>query len=95
MKNLVDECLSELGKALSSFGTYSFDDKGAHEVMSLEPLEEKLRAMSAEDASIVLLAVSKSDRYDGRGDALACTLVSNMQDWDELMEIEEINNMDW
>ena len=95
MKNLADEILKELGQALKRFGTYHFDDKGAHEVMNTNPLAEKLRAMSADDAAIVLLAVAKSPRYEGRGERLACTLLSCMEDWDELFDIPEINELDW
>ena len=95
MKQLLDECLTELGLALKLFGTYSFDDKGAHEVMDVDVLEEKFRKLSPDDAATVLLALSKSKKHGGRGAVLASDLISNMDDWDELFEVDGFDELDW
>ena len=93
MNELTKECLTELGLALKLFGTYSFDDKGPHEVMDIAALGEKFRAAPAEKAAEVLVELAASPEHDGRGNWLASTLVGEMEDWDELFEqpgIEEI-----
>lgn len=95
MKQLLDECLTELGLALKRFGTYTFDDKGAEEVMDVEVLEEKFRKMTPEDAATVLLALSRSKKHGGRGEALASTLICNMQDWDELFAVDGFDELEW
>ena len=95
MKQLLDECLSELGLALERFGTYTFDDKGAHEVMDVDVLAEKFRKLTPEDAATVLLALSKSKNHDGRGVGLASDLICNMQDWDELFAVDGFDELEW
>jgi hypothetical protein len=93
MNELTKECLTELGIALKRFGTYSFDDKGPSEVMDIDSLLEKFRAMPVEKAAEVLVELAASREHDGRGMWLASTLVGEMEDWDELFEqpgIEEI-----
>lgn len=95
MKQLLDECLSELGLALKRFGTYTFDDKGAHEVMDVDVLAEKFRKMSVEDASTVLLALAKSKNHDGRGESLVASILNELAEWDELLDLPEIEELDW
>ena len=93
MNELTKECLTELGLALKLFGTYSFDDKGPHEVMDIDSLGEKFRAMPAEKAAEVLVELAASQEHDRRGNWLASVLVGEMEDWNELFEqpgIEEI-----
>ena len=89
---LVKHCLDEIGVALKRFGTYSYDDKGPHEVMDVDSLEEKMRSLSAQDAGDVILELAKSKKHDGRGEYLASTLLCNMQDWDELFEIPGVSD---
>ncbi len=84
MNKLTKECLSELGLALKRFGTYQYDDKGPHEVMELEPLIAKFQELSAIKAAEVLLEIAASPKYDNRGSYLAQTLLSFMEDWEEL-----------
>ena len=93
MNELTNECLTELGLALKQFGTYSFDDKGPHEVMDIDPLLSKFRVLPATEAARVLVELSESHEHSGRGNYLASALVGEMEDWDELFEqpgIEEI-----
>ena len=93
MNELTKECLTELGLTLKQFGTYSFDDKGPHEVMNIEPLLKKFRAMPAEKAAEVLVELAASPKHNGRGESLASTLVGAMEDWDELFEQSGIEEM--
>jgi len=84
MNKLTKECLAELGLALKRFGTYQYDDKGAHEVMNLEPLISKLQELSAIEAAEVLQEIAASPKYDNRGSSLTETLLAYMEDWEEL-----------
>jgi hypothetical protein len=84
MNKLTKECLTELGLALKRFGTYSFDDKGPHEVMHLPSLLDKFRELSATEAAEVLRELAASPKYSNRGSYLAETLLAYMEDWEEL-----------
>ncbi len=84
---LAQHCLDEIGISLKRFGTYSYDDKGPHEVMDVDTLEEKFRTLTATDAGEVILKLAQSKKHKGRGEYLASTLLCNMQDWDELFEV--------
>lgn len=93
MNELTKECLTELGVALKRFGTYSFDDKGPYEVMDVESLAQKLRVMPVAEATTVLLELASCNEYDGRSNELACALVGELEDWDELFENPDIAEM--
>ncbi len=90
MDPVTKEILTELGKGLKRFGTYTFDDKGADEVMRLEPFVEQLQAMPAPAAAEILFELADADDYEGRGHALASCLISYMQEWDELFDVAGI-----
>jgi hypothetical protein len=93
MNELTNECLTELGVALKRFGTYSFDDKGPSEVMDIDRLVGKLRVMPVAEATTVLLELASCNEYDGRSNELACALVGELEDWDELFENPDIAEM--
>jgi hypothetical protein len=93
MHTLTQTALSQLGEALKHFGTYSFDDKGASEVMDLDDLLEPLQKLPAKEAGTVLLELAKSPKYEGRGERLASELLLELQDWDELFENEAVANL--
>jgi hypothetical protein len=84
--------LDELGLALSRFGTYSFDDKGSHEVMSLYEIGTDLEKLPAEEAGMIILQVAKSKKYAGRGERVASDLLCGLQEWDELFEIPGVSD---
>lgn len=86
MKQLSTRMIQELGEALRMFGTYSFDDKGSNEVMNTNKLVAELKKLSAAEAAEVLFEVAASKKHKGRGLKLACDLVVDLQDWDELFE---------
>jgi len=87
--------LKELGVALKQFGEYTFSDKGAEEVMDLESLAEKYKALPAKEAAAVLMEVYKSKEHKGYGHSLAGTLIGEMQDWSELFDCPEIDKIHW
>jgi hypothetical protein len=84
------EILSALEGALKEFGTYSFDDKGAHEVMELNSFTTRLKALPIKDAGEILKLVGEG-RSDGRSEELRDTLVGNMDNasWSD-EEFEEL-----
>ena len=83
MHTLTEKILKDLGSALKRFGTYSFDDKGAREVMHTSDIVNKLKELGPKDAGLVLLEISQSPLYDGRGEQLAQELICSMDDWDK------------
>jgi hypothetical protein len=72
------DILKQLKAALKKFGEYSFDDKGASEVMDLDAICAELRHMPAKDAGEVLKQVEAGDKE--RGQALVDQLASNMEE---------------
>lgn len=93
MQALTQDFLNQLGQALTQFGTYSFDDKGADEVVDTNEMVESLRKLKVDDAVLVLAELSQSKDYAGRGSSLASSLVESMQDWDELFEFDIIDDL--
>lgn len=73
--------LAKLNEALKKFGTYSFDDKGADEIMDIASINGKLRKLSPEKAGLILKEVINSSNK--RGKALAECLVSDLDDMPE------------
>lgn len=93
MSDLAKRILEELGIALKQFGTYSFDDKGPNEVMDTNAFVEELRALSPTDAAMVLLDVAVSKKFKGRGLQVAMSLVTDLQDWDDLFAFPGIDDI--
>jgi len=92
---LTTQTLKELGFALKMFGEYTFGDKGAHEVMDVESLAAKYRALPAKEAAAVLMEVYTSKEQKGYGNSLAGSIIGEMQDWDELFACPELDEIDW
>lgn len=76
-KGFVKKAFAQLNKALKQYGTYTFDDKGPHEVMDVEPLKEELKVMPSEDALAALRLMVA--RKDGRGHVLAETIIGELR----------------
>lgn len=87
------DILTELGTALKQFGTYSFDDKGAYEVMDIDAIAAQLREMTAANAAKVIIEVARSKKYKGRGLSVAETIVEQLDDWNELFDIGGITDL--
>jgi hypothetical protein len=92
---LTVECIDKIGAALKMFGSYSFDDKGPNEVMDIDELETKFRALPAAEAAAVLLEVNASKKHSGRGNYLVSELCIAMQDWDDLFASPGMENLEW
>lgn len=93
MHDLSISIIGQLGLALKNFGTYSFDDKGPNEVMSIDDIVDDLRKLSPTDAAMVLIEVATSKKHKGRGLQVASTIVCDLQDWDDLFAIPGIDNI--
>ena len=78
-KAFAREILKDLDKALKDFGTYTFDDKGPHEVMFIDDFTSRLKALPYKEAAEVLKLVGEG-RKDTRGETLRDTLVGSMDD---------------
>ena len=89
-KDFAKKAFGKLNAALKEFGTYSFDDKGPHEVMSIGILKSDLKAMSAEDALAVLKLMVA--RKDGRGQVLADAIICSYRN-DEVEWLDEAFNI--
>lgn len=87
LKNLIDECVQAIGEAVAQFGTYSYNDKGPREVMNVGDLRNKIKALSPEDAALVLRSVAHSKGLAVDPGALCGAVVIGLQDWDELFEM--------
>lgn len=95
VRPLTTQTLKELGVALKMFGEYTFGDKGANEVMHLEALAAKYRALPAAEAAAVLWEVYTSKEHKGHGEQLAGEIIGCLQQWPELFECPEISEIDW
>jgi hypothetical protein len=93
MHQLALRAIDELGQALQDFGTYSFDDKGAGEVMDLGELEAALRRLVPAEAALVLTEVAKDIKHRRRGLKVAEELVLSLQDWDALFDEPGIDDL--
>lgn len=84
VKELHDEVLS----ALEQFGTYSFSDKGAHEVMHIAPLVSKLKELTAPEAASVLRSLCHSGPVSKQRFMVlaAYDIVGDLQEWGALFE---------
>jgi hypothetical protein len=77
LRALAADILADLAKALKKFGEYSFDDKGADEVMQTSGYTTKLAALPADQAGLVLKLVGEG-REDGRGETLRNFLAGSL-----------------
>lgn len=93
MHTLATRILDELSEALEDFGTHSFDDKGAGEVMGTGELGYALRKLAPPDAAVVLLEVARDPRHKKRGLRVAEALVLELQDWEALFELPGIDDL--
>lgn len=73
----VGDIIGQLEEALVEFGTYSFDDKGPHEVMDLDPITKRLKELEADDAGYILKEVIA--RHE-RGQILVTSIVNSLDD---------------
>ena len=84
-----NEIVKDLIEALSMFGTYTFDDKGPHEVMDLDYIVGELRELSAKDAGTIMKEVAaKNDRGQHLIDHIASGLDDMPDAWfNEMLDV--------
>ena len=86
MTNTAKEILQELRDALEQFGTYTFDDKGAQEVMDFYSITSSLRKLPADMVGKILKEVGEGGE-DGRAESLRDQIYGEFQempdDWFE------------
>ncbi len=71
--------------------------KPAVEKVKVHPLTEvnKFKVLPAPEAAMVLMEIYKSREHKGNGAQLASALIVSMQDWCELFQCPEIDEIDW
>jgi len=87
--------IEEMNIALLEFGTYSFDDKGPHEVMTISKYVAELREKTVEEIAKVLTKVLDigEETKNYRCETLVNALVGDMDtmndaDWDKLFTLD-------
>jgi hypothetical protein len=80
---LVKECLAAIKEAVKQFGSYSYDDKGPHEVMDVDVYTDQFRVLDPVIAGNTLLHLAKRN---GRAEMLVSDILCNLQEWDALFE---------
>ena len=93
-----DDIRKKVNDALREFGRYQFGDKGAREVMDLEPIVEHLKTLPAEEARDLLVAVAATKKNGQYCNQLVGELVIELQDqpeewWATLMTAPELEEM--
>lgn len=91
----IEECFTAIQQALKEFGSYTFLDKGASEVMDVDVIAKKIRAMSEEESGRILEKIALSNEY---GERLVCDLLYELQDvsstvWEHWMSIETLDKV--
>lgn len=88
-KITVKEILALMRSALKEFGTYTYDDKGPHEVMDIDEIAGRIRALGVEEAATLLKALRASGTGKRRAREIErcwSSIMVTLQDWDEFME---------
>lgn len=85
---VLDMILADVDQACRLFGTYTFQDKGAQEVMDLDRITEVLRALHPDECADVLcelVALSESKTYQNSPvmECLVSDLLVALQDVDD------------
>lgn len=81
------QILGKIKDAIKNFGSYTYSDKGPHEVMDIDEIAEELRIYTSDTAIEILLQVA---RTGDDGAMCVSTILGNLEDWDELFENEEL-----
>lgn len=82
------EIIKDLEAALKMFGTYSYYDKGPHEVMDVESIASELRLISAKDAGTIMKEVGAHEHGERLRDELAGHMDDMPERWfTEMLEV--------
>lgn len=87
--DLGQKILNELDEAIEKFGIYSYQDKGASEIINLEPLEEELNSLSTQEVIDVLKYLLDNHQDSKR---LVEELISSLdqrEDFDDILDGDE------
>ena len=82
--------LDQVYEALNDFGSYTFSDKGPQEVMDTALIEEELRKLEAMEAAVILNELYDANEYTA---LLVEYLFDALDDWDELMVLDNIQDL--
>lgn len=75
------ECQATIRTALQRFGSYAYYDKGAHEVIDLDPLVARFRAAGGAVTGLVLTELLRLEPK--AGSAFASAVISSLDDMPE------------
>ena len=87
---LSNKYLDQVYEALNDFGSYTFSDKGPQEVMDTALIEEELRKLEAMEAAVILNELYDANEYTAM---LVEYLFDALDDWDELMVLDNIQDL--
>jgi len=87
---LSNKYLDQVYEALNDFGSYTFSDKGPQEVMDTALIEEELRKLEAMEAAVILNELYDANEYTA---LLVEYLFDALDDWDELMVLDNIQDL--
>lgn len=87
--DLTVEMMSAIKQAKKLYGEYTYEDKGPREVMNVGYYAEKVRSLPLEEAGLVINQLGSSGRD---GALLACSILGDLEDWDELFEIDGVED---
>ena len=86
-----NELIEDLKYALERFGTYSYHDKGADEVMDINSWMKKLDKLTIKELGTTLSYVL--DNHKDSGNLIECIIGSSdhreENDFDELLDMDE------
>jgi hypothetical protein len=80
MKLTVKSIIEDIEKAIRQFGLYSYEDKGAFEVMDVDSYVDRFKEIGA-DATIELLQNLYDSEYEHK-DGFISAIVGLLDDWD-------------
>lgn len=94
IKMIADTAIAAAHKALKEFGTYTFDDKGPHEVMDLVQFTETISNVPTAEAAEVIRTIAADTSLGGRRSIrLASALLRELEDWDDLFYEEGMEEL--
>lgn len=77
------DIMDRIDKAVEKFGSYTFDDKGAWEVMSISSIKKELAGKPAEEIASILSEVLDSYSNKHRASETVSCIISELDDMPE------------
>jgi len=81
--------VKELKDALKTFGEYTYNDKGAYEVMAIDEYVSELIDMDIKEVADILTYVL--DNHDNANEMVSC-IIGEMEDREDFEELFELDN---